>query len=138
MKSRCLDPNSHKWRYYGARGIKICDRWIESFANFYADMGPKPGLDHTLDRIDNAGDYEPVNCRWATRLQQARNRRNTVWVVWEGRRIPLSELAEEYKLDYNMLAGRLKMGWLIWDALFSPVRPRKKNRAKELNCAGPA
>jgi hypothetical protein len=89
-------------------------------------MGPKPGPKYSLDRIDVNGDYEPGNCRWATARQQQRNKRHNLRVEWEGREWLLAELAEEYKLDYNMLAGRMKMGWLIWDAIFKPVRSKRK------------
>lgn len=75
MKDRCFNRNSTSFKYYGARGISVCDRWCNSFENFLADMGPKPaGL--TLDRINNDGNYEPANCRWATAKEQVDNRRS--------------------------------------------------------------
>lgn len=74
MKHRCNNPNSRLYKHYGGRGIKVCDRWA-LFENFYIDMGPRPSKQHSLDRIDNDGDYEPGNCRWATADIQSNNRR---------------------------------------------------------------
>lgn len=76
MKARCNNANSISFKYYGARGVKVCDRWRDSFEAFLADVTPCPGPDFTLDRIDPDGDYEPSNCRWATASQQQHNRRD--------------------------------------------------------------
>jgi hypothetical protein len=75
MKRRCYNKNSPEYKYYGARGITVCERWRKSFSDFYADMGPRPSPKHSIDRIDVNGNYEPSNCRWATQLIQSRNTR---------------------------------------------------------------
>jgi len=74
MKARCLDPHSTHYKYYGKKGVKVCDRWRNSFENFLADMGEKPRK-RSLDRINTYGDYSPENCRWATPKEQASNKR---------------------------------------------------------------
>jgi len=109
MRARCSNTKAHNWDRYGGRGIKVCDRWSE-FANFFADMGPAPdGM--TLDRIDNNGNYEPGNCRWATKLTQARNRANNVVLEYAGRRMCLSEWAIETGIQLGTLWYRHKAGW---------------------------
>jgi hypothetical protein len=77
MKQRCYNPKSNSYHNYGARGIRICDRWLESFNNFLEDMGYRPSPQHSIDRVDNDGNYEPSNCRWATKQLQGMNRRPT-------------------------------------------------------------
>lgn len=84
MRARCHRPSSRAYKTHGARGIKVCERWRDSFENFYADMGPRPSPKHSIDRIDNNGDYTPENCRWATSYVQARNTRYNRHVEMDG------------------------------------------------------
>lgn len=108
MHSRCSNPKATYYSYYGGRGIKVCDRW-SSFANFLADMGVvPPGM--TLDRIDSDADYEPGNCRWATRTEQANNKRNNVRVEVNGRKYRIKELAAETGINFWTLYSRYERG----------------------------
>lgn len=74
MRDRCYNPKTKSYRRYGGRGITVCGPWRESFANFLVDMGRRPSEGHSLDRVDNSGNYTPLNCRWATKSEQAYNR----------------------------------------------------------------
>jgi hypothetical protein len=76
MKTRCYNPKDISYKNYGGRGIRVCDRWINSFENFYTDIGPKPNPEYSIDRIDVNGNYEPSNCKWSTIIEQNMNRRN--------------------------------------------------------------
>lgn len=121
MLDRCRNPKSKGFRNYGARGIKVCERW-SVFDNFIADMGPKPSRAHSLDRIDVNGDYEPSNCRWATHSVQSNNKRNTVYVQFRGERRPLGEVAREHAVvDLEIVRCRIdRQGWSLERALVTP------------------
>jgi hypothetical protein len=91
MLGRCGDPEHPSWPRYGARGISVCQRWIDSFDAFLADMGPRPSPKHSIDRIDNDGNYEPSNCRWATDKEQRANQSYQQWVLHEGKTLTVSQ-----------------------------------------------
>jgi hypothetical protein len=112
MKDRCTRPANPKFEHYGGRGIGFCARWHD-FAQFLADMGERPA-GTSLDRIDVNGNYEPGNCRWATREQQTYNTRQTHWVEYGGQKRCLTELARELGLDPAALHARIKRGWPEW------------------------
>ena len=98
IRSRCNTPTNRSYSYYGGRGIRVCEAWQNSFDVFYADMGPRPTDKHTIERIEVNGDYEPGNCKWATRLEQAQNTRRNVYVLLNGERMCLSEAARRLGL----------------------------------------
>jgi len=106
MHKRCISPNNGAYKYYGARGIRVCERWRE-FWNFVEDMGERPP-GTTLDRIDNTGHYEPSNCRWATQIEQQRNTRNTKMLTYNGETLPLRTWAERIGKDPSSLFQRIK------------------------------
>lgn len=124
MKRRCSNPTDEAWKYYGGRGIKVCQRWDESFEAFYADMGPRPSNKHSIDRYpDNNGDYEPSNCRWATSKEQQRNKRNNYRVFHNGETKCVAEWAEQYRVKPCILYSRLIAGWPFEEAVGLRVRP---------------
>jgi hypothetical protein len=122
MKQRCYNPNSSQYRYYGGRGIKVCDRWLESFENFYEDMGDCPeGM--SIDRKDSEGDYEPRNCRWATKEEQANNTRSNKWFSYENELKTLSQLGRILNIKRLTLWRRLNAyGWSEERAFSTPAR----------------
>ena len=93
MRRRCDNPNRPDYKHYGGRGIQVCPEW-SSFHQFLADMGPRPSSDHSIERNDTNGNYEPSNCRWATSAEQKRNTRASAWVVVNGKKVCLTEAAE--------------------------------------------
>lgn len=116
MKQRCLNPKFSDYENYGGRGIKICPEWLESFEQFLKDMGSAPeGFE--LDRKDPDGDYSPQNCRWLSHKEQQRNKRNTIWVEYEGERVPLVSLAEKFGLPRSRVHQRFKRGLPLSECL---------------------
>ena len=110
MIQRCTNPKRHNFKYYGGKGISVCEQW-RTFSGFLADMGERPqGM--TLDRIDAAGNYEPSNCRWASRMQQAANRPSFARMVEvDGQSMRLSEACRLYGICLGTAWDRLNRGW---------------------------
>lgn len=119
MRRRCRNPNSDCWKHYGGRGITVCDRW-NSFHAFLDDMGPKP-KGYTLERIDNDGNYEPSNCRWATRKEQMRNQSVTRWVTIEGKRYRAVDLSDISGIKTDSIVERATAG-LTYEEVISAER----------------
>jgi hypothetical protein len=109
MRARCLNPAHSNYRHYGGRGIQVCERW-ESFANFLADMGPRPSLRHSIERTDSNGNYEPGNCRWATPAEQARNKSTNRFFTLNGETMCLTDWAKRLGVSPDCLAARLRRG----------------------------
>jgi hypothetical protein len=120
MHDRCLNANDQDYSNYGGRGISICQRWLDGFENFLADMGPRPSPKHSLDRIDNDGPYSPENCRWATQCEQMRNTRRTRLLTHDGLTLPLTDWAVRLGIHKASLRERLMRGWPIDLALSTP------------------
>ena len=124
MHHRCKRPSSPVYRYYGGRGITVCPEW-DNFDKFLQDMGPIPGPDFSLDRIDVNEGYNPSNCRWATWWEQQSNRRDNIYVEVDGERLCASEAARRLGMKPKTLQARLRDGWSAQDALTHPLGKRR-------------
>lgn len=120
MHQRCRPTNPAN-ASYAKRGITVCSEWTD-FARFYADMGPRPSPQHSIDRIDNDGPYSPENCRWATRAEQNRNKRNTLLLTFGGLTLPIVAWSERTGISYEALVKRVKKGWPVERVLTEPMR----------------
>jgi len=129
MIARCMNINAKDFKEYGGRGIRVCERWLE-FESFIADMGPKPTPQHSVDRFpDQNGNYEPGNVRWATPAEQTRNKRNNVFLEFDGKRMILADWANYLGIPKNVLWNRVRRRKLpIEKALSLPYKekPRRK------------
>lgn len=138
MKKRCSGNSKNKRdASYVARGIKVCERWQNSFAAFYEDMGPRPSSKHSLDRIDNNGNYEPKNCRWATTKEQANNTSKNISISFNGETKTLTQWAEFLGVNLHSLRCRLvDYGYSIEEAFNEPYIPRETFCPKEFTIDG--
>lgn len=136
IRKRCTNPHNVRNKWHSGRGIKICRGW-DDFERFAADMGPLPSRDYQIDRIDNDGHYScgkcdecvtngwTANCRWATRVEQARNRRTTMMVTIDGRAMALAQLCEQYGHPFGRVYQRIRNGWPVLKALSEPAQARR-------------
>lgn len=140
MKQRCFNPDADSYPSYGGRGITICDRWLESFEAFYADMGPKPSPTHSIERKDNNGNYEPSNCCWATLQEQSRNRRSSTAVTIDGRTQTVTDWAREVGCPPMLIFARLHKGWDAKRAVYAPkMTPHERGiRSNQVRWGKPA
>lgn len=129
LLTRTQNPKTSNYMDYGGRGIRVCKKWADSFPAFYADMGGRPTPAHTIERINNDGDYEPENCKWATRFEQARNRRNTRLIFHDGKSLTAAGWAGVSGLAATTIKRRLGMGWPVSETLEKPIwRPGDARR----------
>lgn len=135
LRMRCNNPGNNRYALYGARGIRVCARWEEDFLNFLEDMGRRPSPDHSIDRVNNDGDYTPDNCRWATRKEQCRNRRSSKFLSFKGETKTVAEWSELLGVSQGTLHARMKAGWAVEAALTTPVRGMASKDGRELKPA---
>lgn len=121
MRDRCLNPNTAKAKNYSARGILICPEW-SSFEQFFVDMGLRPSPQHSLDRINNNGNYCKENCRWAPASQQAQNKTNNIQIEHDGLRLCITEWSRRLGFSRSTINDRLRRGWTPERALTQPLR----------------
>lgn len=134
MVSRCQNKNHASWKYYGGRGITVCERWLHSFENFFTDMGEPPTQKHSIDRIDNDGNYCINNCRWTIPKFQSRNTRRNRLIKFRGKTKCLVEWSEETGLTFSQLWGRLNLGWSIDKVFTQPVRAHHRKISPQRRC----
>jgi hypothetical protein len=135
MIQRCTNPNCSGYAYYGGRGIQVCDRWKTSYSAFLEDMGRRPSPLHSIDRANNNGNYEPGNVRWATRDDQARNKRSNNNITAFGKARCITDWAEDLSIQPSAISTRLANGWTPEDAV-SVSSTREDDKAWNLTIDG--
>jgi len=128
MKQRCLNPNSYNYPHYGGRGIKICERWLNSFDNFLEDMGKRPADNYSIDRIDNNGDYCPENCKWSNIYEQVGNRSITVKAELNGEIKSLADWCRQLNLSYDTTLQHIRKDGLNLQESIALKNTVRKNR----------
>lgn len=127
MLGRCCNKTDSHYKYYGGRGITVCDRWKDSFDDFYEDMGKRPSKEYSIDRIDVNGNYEPDNCKWSTRIEQANNTTRNVYYDYQGEKLTLAQICRKLDLPYKTIWKRIHSGGVsLEDTLVTPVRKLAK------------
>lgn len=125
-KQRCENPHNHNYKNYGARGIRMCKDWSESFLRFFNDMGERPSKEFTLDRIDVNGNYEPSNCKWATHKEQSNNRRDNHFITYNGNKYTATQFAEQFGVGLNYLFYCFRSGILEPSEIIDRYNHRRK------------
>lgn len=120
MKARCYRATSRGYEHYGGRGIIVCERWRNSFENFFEDMGSRPSKNHSLDRIRVNGNYEPANCRWATSSEQHNNKRDNRLITFSGETLTETQWRRKLGFGRGLIRQRLENGWSVEKALTTP------------------
>ena len=126
MKKRCSEGDGEERRLYYHRGIRVCQEWIDSFERFHQDMGPRPSIHHSIDRINNDGNYEPSNCRWATPREQNRNKSTNVWITFRGETKILTDWLREFEMCYNVHKRRLNKGMTPQESFEETLKQRRE------------
>lgn len=124
---RCCNPNNIHYRHYGGRGITICDSWRSDFANFLNDMGRRPEKGYSVERIDNNGNYEMSNCKWATKKEQNNNTRKNIFIEMDGEKLTAAMWGEKLGINSNIITSRIRKGWDGIRAIKTPIIPRIKH-----------
>lgn len=134
MVKRCHDTKDPKYPLYGARGVVVCEAWVGNFPAFAHDMGPRPGVGYTLERIDNEKGYSPENCKWATRTEQNRNRRSNVRLTLGQETLTIAEWSARTGLAWSTIKNRKRQGLNDQDALAlhvaTPAEAGRKRRSR--------